>query len=298
MEPARVSPSAERVALLLSFLGRHPDQRFTMSAIARELDMNKATTHTLLQTLTKHGFLLRHPDEKAYRLGPALVGLGESAALDEHEAADFAHAEMRRMSEELKLMCWVGAAVGEEIVILARVSPDSKLRGHPRIGQRFPFVAPVGAVFVAWSPLATVNSWIERSGPTGLDAAEYYHRELRAIRGRGFAVNLLPMAGSELAEMIETETTDKEGGGDSLPAISQQLVTQFPANDPESGVVNLIAPIFHADGRVLLSITLEARVDDPGVDLMASGRRLLQGAAAVTESIHGAPPEGWPPLES
>lgn len=295
MEPTRVSPSAERVALLLSFLGRHPDQRFTMSTLARELDMNKATTHTLLQTLTKHGLLLRHPDEKAYRLGPALVGLGESAALDEHEAADFAHAEMRRLSEELGLMCWVGAAVGEEIVILARVSPDSRLRGHPRIGQRFPFVAPVGAVFVAWAPLSEVTAWIERAGATGLDAAEYYHRELRTIRERGFAVNLLPMAGSELAEMIESES--ERENTDSVPAISQQLLTQFPANEPESGVVNLIAPVFHADGRVLLSLTIEARVEGPDVDLLAYGRRLLQGADAVTESIHGASPDGWPPDE-
>jgi DNA-binding IclR family transcriptional regulator len=194
-------------------------------------------------------------------------------------------------------MCWVGAAVGDEIVILARVTPDSRLRGHPRIGQRFPFVAPVGAVFVAWAPLAEVNAWIDRAGATGLDDAEYYHRELRVIRERGFAVNLLAMAGSELAEMIEMEGAREAVSGDSVPSISQQVLTQLPAKgkEPAGGIANLIAPVFHADGRVLLSLTLEARVEDSNADLMASGRRLLEAAGAVTRSIHGAPPKGWPP---
>ena len=161
---------------ILTFLGRHPDERFTMSALARELKMNKATAHTLLLTLTARGFLLRHPTEKTYRLGPALVALGESAVLDEREAADFAHGEMRKISEELGMMCVVSAAVGEEIIILSRVDPHQRIRGYPRPGQRLPYAAPVGAVFTAWSSRAYVRSWLERGGPKAVENTDkvYY----------------------------------------------------------------------------------------------------------------------------
>jgi DNA-binding IclR family transcriptional regulator len=290
----RLSPAAERVMSILTFLGRHPDERFTMSALARELKMNKATAHTLLLTLTARGFLLRHPTEKTYRLGPALVALGESAVLDEREAADFAHAEMRAVSEELGMMCVISAAVGEEIVILSRVDPHSRIRGFPRPGQRLPFAAPVGAVYVAWSPPGEVQEWLERGGPKAVAAADYYTNALREIRERGFAVNLLPLRGSQFAESIVE--VDFAAPSQMLSASQFDHLFRREDGDPAGdAVVSLIAPAFHADGRVLLALTLEAPIQ-PGDDqnLLAHGRRLLDAAARVTESIHGVPPRGWP----
>jgi DNA-binding IclR family transcriptional regulator len=290
----RLSPAAERVMSILTFLGRHPDERFTMSALARELKMNKATVHTLLLTLTARGFLLRHPTEKTYRLGPALVALGESAVLDEREAADFAHAEMRAISDELGMMCVVSAAVGDEIVVLSRVDPHARIRGFPRPGQRLPFAAPVGAVYLAWSPPGEVRAWLQRGGPKAVAAADYYTNALREIRERGFAVNLLPVPGAEFAESIVE--VDFAAPSQMLSASQfDHLFRREDGNPAGDAVLSLIAPVFHADGRVLLSLTLEAPVqggDDQ--DLLAHGRRLLDAAARVTESIRGVPPRGWP----
>jgi DNA-binding IclR family transcriptional regulator len=278
---------------VLTFLGRHPDERFTMSALARELKMNKATAHTLLLTLAARGFLLRHPTEKTYRLGPALVALGESAALDEREASEFAHAEMRNISDELGMMCVVSAAVGEEIIILSRVDPHARIRGYPRPGQRIPFAAPVGAVFVAWSSPLEVRAWLERGGPKAIEKSEYYVDALAGVRERGFAVNLLPVPGSEFAASI----VEADFSAPSQMLSEEQFDHLFRQEaDASNAVVNLIAPVFHADGRVLLSLTLEAPVqtgDDH--DLLSHGRRLLEASARVTESIRGLPPYGWPP---
>jgi DNA-binding IclR family transcriptional regulator len=278
---------------VLTFLGRHPDERFTMSALARELKMNKATAHTLLLTLAARGFLLRHPTEKTYRLGPALVALGESAVLDEREASEFAHAEMRKISEELGMMCVVSAAVGEEIIILSRVDPHSRIRGFPRPGQRLPYAAPVGAVFMAWSTPLEVREWLERGGPKAVAASEYYVDALAGIRERGFAVNLLPVSGSQFAASVVE--ADFAHPSQMLSEAQFDHLFRQEAN-ATNAVVNLIAPVFHADGRVLLSLTLEAPVqtgDDQ--DLLAHGRRLLEAASRVTESIRGLPPHGWPP---
>jgi DNA-binding IclR family transcriptional regulator len=286
----RVSPAAERVIDILSFLGRYPDERFTVSELARQLDMNKATAHTLVITLAEHGFLLRHPDDKTYRLGPALVGLGESAALDAHEAADFAHVEMRRISEELNLLCVIGAAIGDEIVILARLNGTSRQAGFPKTGQRLPFTPPVGAIFVAWADPSTVAGWLSRGGAEAEENAEVYREHLRQIRARGFAVNLAPVSGSALAEAVA------KGGPSYRPMVSNSTLRQFleHGNGGSHDVLNLVAPVFHTDGRVLLSLNLEATIGSDGTDLMRYGNRLLEAAAKVTASIHGSPPENWP----
>src|SRR5205807_5671765 len=55
----RPAPGAERVVAVLNFLTAHPDESFTLSELARRLDLNKATCHALLMTLTDAGYLLR-----------------------------------------------------------------------------------------------------------------------------------------------------------------------------------------------------------------------------------------------
>lgn len=290
----RVSPGAERIVEILSFLGRYPDERFTVSALARELDMNKATAHTLVVTLTQHGFLLRHPDDKSYRLGPALVALGESAALDAHEAADFAHFEMRRISEELNLLCVIGAAVGDEIVILSRLNGTSRQAGFPKMGQRLPFHPPVGAIFVAWADPSIAQAWIRRGGPEAEEHAAFYHEYLGQIRARGFALNLAPVAGSTLAEAVAAGAPPATSGQVVTNAVLRQFLDRPGTGGWPGTVLNLVAPVFHADGRVLLSLNMEATVGSNGIDLLRYGNRLLDTAARVTSNIHGSPPAGWP----
>src|SRR5690606_24860778 len=73
---ARPAPGAERTVAVLELMAAHPDERFTLSEVARRCGLNKATAHALLSALTARGVLVRHPDEKRYSLGPRLVAIG------------------------------------------------------------------------------------------------------------------------------------------------------------------------------------------------------------------------------
>src|SRR5205823_488061 len=115
----RPAPGAERVVAVLNFLAAHPDESFTLSELARRLDLNKATCHALLMSLTEAGYVLRHPTRMTYMLGPALVAVG-SAAQGQFQAVDFAREEMRALAEETSLECIASTVVGDEIVILSR----------------------------------------------------------------------------------------------------------------------------------------------------------------------------------
>ena len=76
---ARPAPGADRSVAVLELLADHPDERFTLSEVARRCGLNKATAHALLSALTAHGILLRHPEEKRYSLGPRLIAIGDAA---------------------------------------------------------------------------------------------------------------------------------------------------------------------------------------------------------------------------
>ena len=86
-------------------------------------------------------------------------------------------------------------------------SPGSRLgKSVARSSAHRPAVslaAPVGPVFVAWSPLTEVEAWIERATGDSAEGPDFYYTALREVRERGFAVNLVPMRGSALAETIE-----------------------------------------------------------------------------------------------
>jgi DNA-binding IclR family transcriptional regulator len=95
---ARRAPAIERCVAVLNHLAERPRESFTLSQIARELDLNKATAHSLLTTLVDAGYLVRHQRDKSYGLGPALIALG-NASLTAYPAAQLAVGPMEELSD-------------------------------------------------------------------------------------------------------------------------------------------------------------------------------------------------------
>src|SRR5688500_1362500 len=96
----RRAPAVERSIAVLNLLAQHPGARYTLSEIARDLSVNKATLHAILWALTEGGYLVRDPEGKSYALGPALVAVG-NAALSSFSAADVARPHMDALADEL-----------------------------------------------------------------------------------------------------------------------------------------------------------------------------------------------------
>ena len=99
---ARPAPGADRSVAVLELLADHPDERFTLSEVARRCGLNKATAHALLSALTAHGILLRHPEEKRYSLGPRLIAIGDAAHRG-YSAIDFAPYVLGRLAADTGL---------------------------------------------------------------------------------------------------------------------------------------------------------------------------------------------------
>ena len=130
---ARPAPAIDRTIAVLNFLAAHPDEAFTLSELARRLDINKATAHAMLAALTDAGYLLRDPRRRRHARARARRAR-ERGGGRQFEVVDYARDEMRRLSDDLGVECVASAAIGDEIVILARSGDPRPLGISVQVG--------------------------------------------------------------------------------------------------------------------------------------------------------------------
>jgi DNA-binding IclR family transcriptional regulator len=260
---ARPAPAVDRAVDVLDFLADNSRDAFSLSELARRLDLNKASAHATLNALVDRGYLLRHPVRKDYRLGPRLIAVGE-AAREQYPVVEFARDELRRLSEDIGTECVASAPIGDEMVIVDRAGPVRPIGLSVAVGFRFPLVPPMGTIFMAWSTAEEIDEWLRRVGPDAEEAElERYRGALATVRERGYS------AGRD---------------GDEY-----QLLDLRGAEDYR--MTTMGAPVFDAGGTVAMGIFVlafrDALTPEQAPDV---AERLLGTAGAITESIHGQRP--------
>lgn len=276
---ARPAPAVDRAVEILDFLADNPRDAFSLSELARRLELNKASAHATLNALTDRGYLLRHPTRKDYRLGPRLIAVGE-AARDQYPVVEFAREELRRLSEELGTECVASAPVGDEMVIVDRAGPVHPIGVSVAVGHRFPLVPPMGTVFMAWASSAEIDEWLRRVGPAvGEAERDRYRLALAAVRDRGYSAGLDADGSRSLAE---AQAGDLDGD-------EYQLIEMRGAE--EYRVTTIGAPVFDADGRVALGLFIVGFRDALTAEQVPDvAERLMKATGSITESIHGREP--------
>ena len=283
---ARRSPAVDRSVAVLNHLAASPRRRFTLSELARDLALNKATAHALLATLVDVGYLVRHEDDKSYALGPALIALG-NAALASYPAATLVQDPMDRLSTEFDLSCVASTAIAGEIVILASAGTSRPLGINVQPGLRLPLVPPLGTVFVAWSGSREIDRWLNRLGPTASDQdLDRYRRALDVVRQRGFSVGL---GGDEQQRMVESMQASGRRRGPVTPGEEYALVELV--DDSPYTLNHIGAPVFGPDGRVALALFLIGfRGQIAADEVPRYAERLVEEATEVTSRLHGVVP--------
>ena len=142
----------------------HPTESFTLAEITRRTGINPASAHALTAVLLRSGYLQRHPTQKTYTLGAALVATG-AAALDQLPAIRAAQAEIGLLSDELQLEVTLTAPTDDEIIVVGTAGEASEFGSALPIGQRVPLNPPLGSVFLAWSTPGRIEQWLSRARP-------------------------------------------------------------------------------------------------------------------------------------
>lgn len=265
---ARPALSAMRAVDVMNFLAAHPNEAFSLSALADRLGINLASLHAVLTALTDRGYLVRHPRHRTYTLGPSVVAIG-AVALEHNPVIQAARDAAHRLSDQLGLDVAVTARAGDDLAFIARTG----IR-HPRglglyVGHRLELRPPMGSVYYAWSDPATITQWLAKVP----EAERQHDREvLAAIARQGFAVTVL--AG---------------------PAADPQRPTEhLTAIDPDATyeVSSISGPVFDAEGSVPLTIVFVGFPEKlSGTDVLALGAEARDAGLLVTRQTRGSIPD-------
>src|SRR6478735_10250796 len=118
----RSSPPTQRVVAILDFLAKHPQDKFGLSELARQLNLAKPTCLGIVTTLTQSGYLVRDAADKTYRLGPSLITLGQLAQ-ESLRVNPAARAELTRLSRMFETTAALAGVVDDRITLLELVGP-------------------------------------------------------------------------------------------------------------------------------------------------------------------------------
>lgn len=287
---ARPAPGADRSVAVLELLADHPDERFTLSEVARRCGLNKATAHALLSALTAHGILLRHPEEKRYSLGPRLVAIGDAAARG-YTAIDFAPTVLGRLADDTGLRTAAIRLDDDALSSIVRAGPEN---GYEAPSPRLPAIPPLGALFMAWADEPSIEAWLARAPAS--EVVKHVLDALPVIRRQGYAVTLASPEWQRMGGGGENQPDHNELRGLLAEAGRRGVfVTEIEERRPYA-VAEVAAPVFRADGRVELAVTAAAPPARPdgvrlsGTEVAQLGARVVAAAQELTFAVHGRRP--------
>ncbi|HQV57066.1 MAG TPA: hypothetical protein PKV27_03570, partial [Ilumatobacteraceae bacterium] len=248
---------------------------FTMAQLTRALRLNQGSAHAVLTAMTEQAFLIRHPEHRTFRLGPALVNAGEAAALANPIIA-IARAELQSLTDRLQLPALASMRAGSELRVVVRVGPQVAVGPSRRVGQRYPLVPPLGAALVAWSPPEDQEEWID-SRPADLDGTAL-RRLLDEVRSRGYDLGAGVAARRELGRAVKhlaNEPLDERA-----KATVRASASRVPAAAPDDVAV-VTAPVLNAAGCAVLECSVHGFASPPTADTLTRVTTALRDACTV-----------------
>jgi flavin reductase (DIM6/NTAB) family NADH-FMN oxidoreductase RutF/DNA-binding IclR family transcriptional regulator len=229
---------------------------------------------------------------------PSALVPPETMLIRQIRIAELARAEMDHVSADLGAECLAIAAVGDELVLVAAGTRPRSRSIKTRVGQRMPFVPPMGALFVAWASEAAVDAWLGRdASPLDAGRRQAYLDAVHRVRSRGWSLGLGDDRHSQLEHLFGSTTREaipSDVGPDARRLI-EGLESRYEPPDLRPGVEydvrNLSVPVFGTEGEVTLLLTLYGLPPLSRLsDIERYRDRLLRAADWLTSEISGARP--------
>ena len=180
------------IALLERFTLDQPV--WSISELAREAGISKATVHRLLTTMEQHGVIEKDEDSREYRLGLKLLELGSrvSAVLDPARRAE---PHLRSLVEDLGETAHLAVLHQGRALYVAKYEASRALRMPSAVGSSNPVhCTAMGKALLAFQSrsvqerILTQHGLSRHTDNTITDRKEL-DRELARIRHHGFAVD-------------------------------------------------------------------------------------------------------------
>lgn len=183
--------SLARGLSVLECFGQEKRHRYTLSELAKRLNMPKSTTYRILKTLSRMGYLRYEEHSKHYYLGVRVLSLG-FALLEGMELREIARPYMEMLSHECNKTVNLTILDGMEMVYVERVSVRSIRVYNIGVGSRIqPWDSAVGKAVLAFLDPSMVSQMIKKAKKEGIFKGneEKFNKTLIDVRKNGFAEN-------------------------------------------------------------------------------------------------------------
>lgn len=179
-----VSKSGLKVLDVLQVIGVSPEP-LSLSDIVAALDLDKSTASRMLVTLTKRGFITRHPVSKKYLIGAEFLAVS-SAVTSRSELLRITAPTLSNLSEVTGETVSFHLRVEDRIVRLAtmeRFPPDLE---RQNLGASVPmFAGTAGTVVMAFLPPEAFEDVMAGAVTAGLDDSRI-KAQCSFVRSHGF----------------------------------------------------------------------------------------------------------------
>lgn len=216
-------------ALRILRLFSHSRPLLGVSDISAALELPKGTTHGLVRTLVKHGFLQQDHDSRKYRLGLSIYELGMMLAgtLEiNQKAAEPAH----RLAKQFQLLSRVAIWDGDSVVVTLNAYPRSQAAVPYQIGPRVrAYCSAIGKAVLAFLDESELRRYLDRVTLISITTSTITCKkqladDLRETRLRGYAIDREEaVAGLGCLGAPIFERTGKVAGSISLSGRSQRV---------------------------------------------------------------------------
>ena len=233
------------------------------------------------------------------RFSPSsLVALPEADFVSHLRLADVARPELERVAAAAGTECVLTVPIADQLVVLASAGSPATGTEFTRVGQRMPFVPPIGIPFLAWAGDDAVRAWLARAGRELSETEQAGYREqLARVRARGWSMSLEHELHPELEEAIDRYSEGDRDSRVQVQRIGAELAEAFEppkelAETNGSDVRMISVPAFNPDGSVALTLSLWGlRTSGTGSDTTHYLGLLHAAADSVTETLSGRRPD-------
>lgn len=138
--------SVQRAVTILRAVARHNNRGVRLTEVAREVQLNIATTRRLLSVLTTEGFITFDPVTKLYYLGPEIYSLGNT---DQYSPIRNTYSLiLERIAKETEDTVYLVIRTGYDMIAIDRVEGNFSIRIMFETGVRLPLGIGAGSLAI------------------------------------------------------------------------------------------------------------------------------------------------------
>ena len=225
-----------------------------ISELSRKLAIPKSSTHVIVVTLERLGYVQRKPDSLKYHLGLKAYGLGRGM-MKNLSVAEIALPILRVLVDQIHLPAHLAVPDGDQGVYIQKVDAPSMIKIDTYIGRRMDLhCTGVGKVILAWGPPEVTEHIL---------AKQAYIRHTR---------NTITSSRAMRAELVRVRAA-----GYALDDEEEELAVRCVA-----------VPIFHAGGRFVAGLSVTGTTAQIPLDAIESlAERLKQAASGIFSGLEG-----------